>query len=64
LLAEGEVFEYQFGTGSEGGAKAGEKVDEEGEHGLAAHDAIGRESSPEIPALIHESGLVIARFHG
>ena len=41
-LAEGEVFKYQFGTGSEGGAKAGEKVEKEGEHGLAAHDAIGR----------------------
>jgi len=42
LLAESKVLESELGTGAEGGAKAGEQVQKQGEHGWVAHDAIAR----------------------
>jgi hypothetical protein len=47
LLAKGEVLEREFGTGSETRAKTGEHVQEQGERGQVAHDAIS--CSPSLP---------------
>jgi hypothetical protein len=41
----------EFGTGPEGGAKAGKQVDKEGEHDRVAHDVTGRMLPYGIPAL-------------
>jgi hypothetical protein len=58
LLAQSKVLESELGTGAEGGAKAGEQVQEQGEHGWVAHDAIARLPFLWIHAHRRETRLV------
>lgn len=58
LLAETKVLESELGTGAEGGAKAGEQVQKQREHGWVAHDAIARLPFLWIHAHRRETRLV------